>query len=265
MALREPVLTDEQWETIKPLLPELPKNPKGGRPWADMRKTLEGIVWILRSGARWKDLPREFPSPSTCWRRLKRFQDEGVWLEIWRVLLQKVRKKRRRKKRKTKRVAFGDGTFKAAKKGGTHIGKTKRGKGSKLMMAVDSKGVPMALLLSPANPGEVKLIENTLENAPNGLEDFDILVYDKAADSDPLRERLQANEIELVCPHRSNRKKEPTQDRRKLRRYRHRWIVERTFAWLENYRRLVARYEWYGEIYLAFVYLACAFITLKRL
>ena len=63
------LLTDAQWEKIRPLLPKRPWRPRGGRPAANDRKVLEGILWILRSGARWQDLPEEFPSPSTCWRR----------------------------------------------------------------------------------------------------------------------------------------------------------------------------------------------------
>jgi len=64
------LLTDAQWAQIQPLLPKRPKRPLGGRPRADDRKVLEGILWMLRRGARWQDLPEEFPSPSTCWRRL---------------------------------------------------------------------------------------------------------------------------------------------------------------------------------------------------
>jgi len=63
------LLTEAQWEKIRPLLPKQPKRPRGGRPRADDRKVLEGILWILRSGARWQDLPEEFPHPSTCCRR----------------------------------------------------------------------------------------------------------------------------------------------------------------------------------------------------
>jgi len=63
------LLTDAQWEKIWPLLPKRPPRPKCGRPPKDYRKVLEGILGILRSGARWCDLPDEFPSPPTCWRR----------------------------------------------------------------------------------------------------------------------------------------------------------------------------------------------------
>ncbi|MBI4833819.1 MAG: transposase [Planctomycetes bacterium] len=61
-------LTDKQWVATKPLLPKLKSK---GRPCKNNREVLEGILWVLRTGARWKDLPDKYPSPSTCWRRLK--------------------------------------------------------------------------------------------------------------------------------------------------------------------------------------------------
>ncbi len=69
--LRQRMLTDEQWAKIEPLLPKLKSR---GRPWRESRKVVEGILWILRTGARWRDLPELFPSPATCWRRLQRWE-----------------------------------------------------------------------------------------------------------------------------------------------------------------------------------------------
>src|SRR5208282_3624495 len=69
MARSGPLLTEAQWKKIAPLLPKPPKHRKGGRPWIENRRVLEVILWILRSGARWQDLPETFPHPSTCWRR----------------------------------------------------------------------------------------------------------------------------------------------------------------------------------------------------
>ncbi len=69
----------------------------------------------------------------------------------------------------------------------------------------------------------------------------------------------------MIAPHRKGRKKEPTQDGRKLRRYKRRWKVERLFAWLGNFRRLVGRYERHAENYLGFVRLACMVILLRYL
>jgi transposase len=87
MARKEPLLTDEQWQKIEPLLPPLPPQPKGGRPWRGHREVLEGLLWILRTGAPWRDLPEQYPSASTCWRRLAEWEETGLWEEIWRTFL----------------------------------------------------------------------------------------------------------------------------------------------------------------------------------
>jgi transposase len=89
------------------------------------------------------------------------------------------------------------------------------------------------------------------------------LIGDRAYDSDPLDERLAEQGIELIAPHKRNRKKPATQDGRVLRRYQRRWKVERLFAWLQNYRRILVRYDRFLENYLAFVHLACIVIFIK--
>ncbi len=80
-------LTDEQWARIEPLLPKPKAGRRGGRPRADSRACFEGILWVLRSGARWKDMPDRFPSSATCWRRLRDWEEADVWLTIWRKVL----------------------------------------------------------------------------------------------------------------------------------------------------------------------------------
>ncbi len=91
------------------------------------------------------------------------------------------------------------------------------------------------------------------------------MIYDKAADSDPLRDRLAKRGIDLICPHRANRKKPKRQDGRKLRRYRRRWKIERSIAWIANFRRLVVRYERQIMMFYAFVHVACLLIALRQL
>lgn len=90
MAATPKFLSDEQWAKIGPLLPSKKPGPKGGRPPAPNREVLEGILWILRTGARWQDLPKRYPSPSTCWRRLKRWAEQDLWLKIWRTCLSQL-------------------------------------------------------------------------------------------------------------------------------------------------------------------------------
>jgi transposase len=131
------------------------------------------------------------------------------------------------------------------------------------MVVVDGQGVPLGVHIASASPAEVTLIEETLD--ASGCEGIERLIYDKAADSDKLRMSLARRGIELICPHRKGRKRPALQDGRPLRRYRRRWIVERSIAWLGNYRRLLIRHEYYSSMFLAFVHLACAMIALKRL
>lgn len=149
------------------------------------------------------------------------------------------------------------------KKRGECVGKTKRGKGTKTMVLTDGRGLPLGAMIASASPHEVTLIEQLLERRVTRKKPRR-LIYDAAADSDPLRDRLGRRGIDLVCPHRKNRSKPPTQDGRKLRRYRRRWKVERAIAWLQNFRRIVTRYERYAHLFLGFVQLACLCITLKR-
>lgn len=131
------------------------------------------------------------------------------------------------------------------------------------MLLVDSKGTPLAADIASASEAEVNLIEPLL-NSSVGRHLPDRLLYDRAADSDPLRQRLAKKRVELICPHRKNRKRPATQDGRPLRRYKRRYRVERSISWLFNCRRLLVRHEYWNHIFAGFVQLACLFTILKR-
>ena len=113
MARRGVRVTDAQWATIEPHLPRLPRSRGGGRPWVENRAVIDGILWVLKTGARWRDLPSEYPSPATCWRRLKRWDDDGTWERIWRAFLTELDDRGKLEWE----TAFIDGTFAPAKKG----------------------------------------------------------------------------------------------------------------------------------------------------
>ncbi len=85
----KPMVTDELWEIVAPLLPRRRAQPKGGRPWVDDRATLNGILYVLRTGIPWKLLPTElgYGSGVTCWRRLREWQRRGVWKRLHQVML----------------------------------------------------------------------------------------------------------------------------------------------------------------------------------
>jgi transposase len=133
------------------------------------------------------------------------------------------------------------------------------------MAIVDGGSVPVAVHVARASPHEVRLVDATLED--RFLDAYPPrLIGDLAYDSDPLDARLETDfGIELIAPHKQNRRKPATQDGRALRRYRRRWVVERFFAWLHNSRRLVARWERHVENFLGMVQLACMRIMLNRL
>ncbi len=89
--MSKPLVTDELWAAIEPLLPSEPLKPKGGRPRCDGRAVLAGIIFVLRSGIPWEMLPREIGcSGMTCWRRLRDWQEAGVWAALHRVLLEQL-------------------------------------------------------------------------------------------------------------------------------------------------------------------------------
>lgn len=111
--LPRPQLTDEQWALISDLFPVPAPDPRGGRPRADVRQCLEGILWVLRTGARWKDLPRSFPSYVTCWRRFVEWSGDGVWDKAWSRLVEALD----RNGQVDWEEGFADGTFASAKKG----------------------------------------------------------------------------------------------------------------------------------------------------
>jgi transposase len=131
------------------------------------------------------------------------------------------------------------------------------------MLLVDGHGLPLSIDIENASAAEVNLIEPLIDRAVTD----DVpgrLIYDRAADSDPLRDRLRERDIELICPHRRGRIRPATQDGRAPRRYRHRWIIERTIGWLHAFRRLVTRYEFYSFLFHGFSQLACLIIVLRR-
>jgi len=108
------MVTDGQWKKIEPLLRKgRPKRSRTGRPPANDRSCFEGILWVLRSGARWRDLPPQYPSGVTCWRRLRRWEDSGALLAAWRQLLSRLDQRHLLNWQET----FMDGSFAPAKKG----------------------------------------------------------------------------------------------------------------------------------------------------
>lgn len=242
------------------MLPPDPPRPRGGRPRSDRRKAIEGIFWILDNGAKWKDLPRRFGSRSSVHRAFQRWVEAGAFEK----LLQDMGKVVREETGFKLYECYIDGTFSKARGGGDGIGCTKAGKGVKIMIMVDARGLPIAVSTGPAGPHESTLVEPLFDFMVSV--DFpQRLIGDKAYDSDRLDEAMAQKGVEVISPHRASRKPEnKTQDGRSLRRYKRRWTVERTIGWLQNYRRLCVRWEKSTAMFQGFLHLTCSILLMKQ-
>jgi transposase len=206
-----------------------------------------------------------------CWRRLKRWGEQGVWERIWRAALAQLDLC----DRLDWSIAFLDGSFVPAKMGGEHAGLTRKGKGTKWMLVVDGHGLPLGFHLAGAQCAEVRLAEQTLDSIhvrrPRGRPRRrpKKLVADRGNDSREFRHHLRRRGIAMCIPP----KRRPSTWRAKRGRpvsarredYRLRFTVERSFAWLGRYRRLLIRWEHHFAVYRAFFVLALARICLSRL
>ncbi len=157
------------------------------------------------------------------------------------------------------------------KKGGAGLGKTKRGKGSKCMVLVNGQGIRLGSHTDSASPAEIKLLDKVIgevrvpKRGPGRPRTRPKrIIGDKAYDSDPARRPLRKRGITLLVPHRKNFRNINRQDDLLRDRYRRRYTVERTFAWVTNYRRIVVRYDNHIKMFVAFFQLACVMTTLNQ-
>jgi transposase len=253
-------LNDAQWERIREHFPEenIPEGRPGRKP-VPTRQVLEAVLWILNTGAQWHMLPQCYPNYKTVHRRFQKWCEQ----DVLRGILTELANELRDRGDIDERESFIDATFASAKGGGDAIGKTRRGKGVKILAIVDRNGLPLSVSTHAANHHEVTLVQLSfdfymIEAKPEKL------IGDKAYDSDALDESLKEQGVEMIAPHRSNRTLK-TQDGRALRRYQRRWLVERFFAWLQWKRRLLVRWEYYAGNFLGLVQLASITMLLKRI
>ena len=259
------LVPDDLWEVIEPLLPPEPPKSKGGRPRVNNRAALTGIIFVLKSGIPWEMLPQEMGCGSgvTCWRRLREWQEAGVWERLspsalgspWRSRPHRVGAR-----------FFGLGEH-PGQKGGAKTGKnpTDKGKaGSKRHLVSDRNGIPLSVMLTAANVHDSMVFEELIDaiepiKRPRGRprKRPEKLHADKAYDDKKCKEALRKRSIK------SRIARKGIESSEKLGR--HRWIVERTLAWLAKYRRLTIRYERRDDIHEAFLHLGCSLICLNYL
>jgi IS5 family transposase len=134
----------------------------------------------------------------------------------------------------------------------------------KLEVVTDASGLPLGMAAAGADVSEQELLEPALEDVPVEVPPRTPVIADRGYDSDTLRDDLKAEGYEPIIPHRRNRVKPSRNDGRRLRRYRHRWRVERTNAWLHCYRGLATRWSYYSFMYVGMVHLSFIHMALQR-
>lgn len=240
---------------------DIPKANSYGRPRADDRAVFEAILFVLPTGSQWKFLPRTFPPQSTVHDCLTRWGRSPALRRLFaRVIRQLVQRGRI-----SPDECFVDATLAAARGGGQEVGLIRKGKGTRLQVLVDAKGVPLGLSVAPASTGETAMGQGSPAFMEPEVQP-DQWAGDSGCDCDALDEALAEPGVELIAPQRSNRRPATaTQDGCPLRRYRRRWIVERTIAWLGNHRRLLSRREQRASPFASCALPGCLMIALRHL
>ncbi len=249
MAERE--LTDAQWERLRPLLP--PQKPRTGRPANDHRTVLEGILWILRTGAPWRDLPPRFGARGTVSSRFYRWRQTGVWDR----LLAAVQTEADADGRPDWTLHFVDGTTVRAHQhaagakgsdGDTEaLGRSRGGFSTKIHLRAERRGKPVVFAVTPGQRHEQAAVEGLLDRGAvkrrrRGRPRLrpDRLGGDKGYSSGKVRRALRRRGIGAVIPRKKNDRRDGRFDRAA---YRERNVVERLINRLKQWRRIATRYE----------------------
>ncbi|MFD4224464.1 IS5 family transposase [Streptomyces fimicarius] len=265
--MTDDLVPDDLWERVEPLLPAPParRHRSPGRVRTPDRVALAGIVYVLRKGVAWRDVPAMLIGCSgvTSWRRLRDWTRAGVWPRLHQVLLTELRT--------AGKLEMDDcpidGSHIRALKGGRDVGPSpvdRARPGSKHHVIVDRHGTPLAVSLAGGNRHDVTELIPLLDAIPPipGLRGRPRsrpkrLFADRGYDFDKYRRLLWKRGIKPViarrgAPHGSGLG-------------RTRWVVERTFAWFHQFKRLRIRYERRADLHQGLLELACSIICLRRL
>jgi transposase len=240
--MTRPLVNDELWQRIEPLLPPHKRRFWGGRPPIDDRIALTGILFVLKTGIPWEDLPQEIGCCGmTCWRRLRDWQQAGVWDRLHELLLSELDRSDRLD---WSRAAIDSSSVRAVG-GGEKTGpnSTDRGRpGSKHHVLTDGKGVPLQVCTSAANVHELKRLLPLVVGIPRvrgkpgrPRSRPKRLYADRAYDDEGTRQLLRWLGITPYLP------RKRTEHGSGLGKYR--YVVERTISWLHGFRRLRVRYD----------------------
>jgi len=251
---------DGLWELVEPLLPRTERRFRyPGRKRLGDRETLGGVLFVLYTGIAWRHLPLElgFGSGATCRRRLDEWQRTGVWDELHALLLARLH-------------ASGEIEWSRAVVDSSHVQAKKgapvdRGRaGSKHHLLVDATGIPLAYTVTGGNRNDVTQLIPLLDRVPavkgrvgRPRQRPDQLVADRGYDHDKYRRQLRHRGITPLIARRKTKHGSGLGSVR--------WAVERTFAWLHHFKRLLVRYDRKHEIHEAFLAIGCCLVCHRRL
>ncbi|WP_432431224.1 IS5 family transposase [Methylocella silvestris] len=242
-------LSDAAWEALEPHLPR----GKPGKPRVDDRTVISGILHVLKTGCRWRDVPPAYGPPTTIYNRYNRWSQRRVWQRLFEKMAaagpvpdelsidsSHV---------KANRSASGSkGEFAEA------IGRSRGGRTSKIHALADDRGRPVAFALTPGNTADISMAIPLLGAVSRPKR----LLADKAYDADSLRNWLKQGKVKAVIPSTASRRTPYPLD---AKAYKRRNVIERMFCKLKNWRRVATRYDRHAQNYLSGLALAAIMIS----
>ena len=258
-------LTDREFNAIRHLLPtQRPKKP--GRPWTNHRIVINGILWILKTGSPWRDLPDEFGKWQTVYARFRRWICDDLWRRIYRTLLTRVDALEKIDRSlwcvdgsvvRAHRCASGMMEQSEENDGFVALGRSRGGYSTKMHVLCDGRGTLLGITLTGGQRNESTEFDNLIDHCALSLHRYDsrpaAIAGDKGYSSKAIREHIERRFIEPVIASRANETRDESFNRDL---YRNRNIVERLIGWLKESRRIATRYDKLSCSYIAFVYIA---------
>lgn len=267
-------LTDKEWNAMRVYLPRQ-RSGHRGRPWADHRRTINGILWVLSVGAPWRDVPARYGKWQTVYTRFRRWCRSGLWDRIWSGLLSRIDRQGKIDRRlwcvdgsivRAHHSAVGGSRRSSKKAGENGLGRSRGGYSCKLHVVCSERGLPLGIVVTGGQINEPTQFLDLMDSIPLSLfrktSRPKFLAGDKAYVAGYIFDWLNSMNIGNVIPNRKNENKNPRFSKRK---YRKRNIVERLIGRLKNYRRIATRYDKTIESYTDMIKLAFFRITLKSI
>lgn len=250
-------LSDAQWALLEPLLPTPSRR---GRPPTDRRWVINAILYVLKGGVQWRQMPQNFPPWKTVYHVFRKWTREGLWESLNAKLREKVRHAEGRDSQPTAAILDSQSVKSDPHGGAVGYDAAKRIKGRKRHLLVDTMGLLLGIEITPASTPEREGAQTLLPRVLQGFVALARMWVDGGYAGDPfarwVREQSPGLEVEVV---------KRSDDLKGFKVLPRRWVVERTFGWLMRHRRLTRDYETTESSARAFVYLAMVRLQLRRL